>query len=172
MPVMFWGGVVLFRFGAVALDPACCCFNLACCCKIDPRHTYHLTISAPYCSNDLDGKVIDMFPGISLRGCYGFTGNATASACTNAILPIVVNIRCNLDLPDRGGGICDKYEIQFGYGASACANDTSWRRVEPGCSCDPISLVFKVQAPQWNGLGTSECDCCVPPDDLTVTLTW
>lgn len=172
MPIVFYNGQILFTNGLISMDPSCCCGSGSCCCVIDPRQTYHVTISAPNCTNNLNGMVIPLSPIVALGGCYGFTGSKMATACHSAVFLVVVNIRCNESLSDRGGGACDKYEIQMGYGASACLNHpTTWYRAETGCTCDPLNVVFKVPAPVWNGLGAPDCDCCVPPDDLTVTLT-
>ena len=64
------------------------------------------------------------------------------------------------------------YELEMYYNASPCVNRQGWVRVESGCTCSPLSLVFKMKSPKWNGIGVSDCDCCEDGDaDITVTIT-
>lgn len=175
MPIYFYQGKILFKDGKIAMGPNCCCGAAECCCQLDPTATYYATFDAPGCSV-LDNRVIEMVVtqngGSPICQVLGRKNNEIIEDCTVADIPIEINLRCNLNLEVRAGeGPCDRYELELYYTASSCKNVRQWVRVEPGCSCSPLNLVFKMEPPQWSGIGLEDCDCCETTEDITVTIT-
>ena len=159
------------------MGPDCCCGAAVCCCDLDCNKTYYATLSAPSCSV-LDARVIELEctqNGVGEDICQILIKKniETIPNCTSATIPIQITLRCNKALAIRNNaGECDRYELEMYYNASPCVNRQGWVRVESGCTCSPLSLVFKMKSPKWNGIGVSDCDCCEDGDaDITVTIT-
>ena len=173
MPIMFWNGQILFddASGQIAMDPSCCCGE--CCCNLLAQ-TLTATVYSADCAL-VDGQVITLTPAGSSPPsiCGTHTGQSDElGPCTTASFSMSLELRCNQSLEDRGGGFCDFYEMRVIYDSSSCANtSTDWRRVETGCDCSPLSLVFKLPPPSWGGFGSPDCDCCAGAADITVTVT-
>jgi len=171
---IFWNGQLLFApNGQLAMDLNCCCDRPSgnCCCNLSDN-TLIATIAAPDCPH-LDGVTITLTNQNDPTYCSFHVGvSATLDPCTTVQFTAIIRLRCNPTLSDRGGGLCDFYEASITYTSSACANTgADWRRVESGCSCSPLSLVFKLPPSSWSGLGGVNCDCCTSAADITVTIT-
>lgn len=175
MPIYTQGGK-LIRVGGTL--KGCCCDGAAvpcCCSEAQGKNLTGSFGSDGACGSYLDGRTITLTPDatqINTAVCVGWRASVIpVPKCEDAIIPFQVKIRCNTTLEDRGGGagLCDKMEANIAYLGSPC-NDTSgtWHRVEAGCSCSPLLLVFTLPTPSNSGLGGTGCGCCANP---TVTLT-
>ncbi len=175
MAIYFYNNKILIRNGQIAMDSRCCCQG-QCCCGLSDYVSYYATFSAPNCS-PLDGLVVELrmeSRGVDSVICeYLLRVSAEyIYDCTVADIPVEVKLRCNKDLTIRGGeGECDRYELEVIYASSSCVSTAGWTRVDSGCSCTPLTLVFQKTAPSSSGVD-AECNCCeVPGSTVTVTIT-
>lgn len=166
---VFWNDKILFTaVGVLAMDPNCCCdFPQSCCCDLFGE-TLIGTVSSGDCSL-VDGLTFSFFHAIN---CAEMSDQSDIlDPCETAQFSMTLRLRCNPTLSDRGGGACDKYEMQVVYNSSSCTTTPTWYRVESGCTCDPLMMVFKVAPPSWNGQGSPDCNCCSGAGLVTVTVT-
>lgn len=162
--------------GNLAGTASCCCETVppgTCCCQLDGMDLT-ATIDAPDCSASVDGQVITLVSvNPEAEYCEIFQGAVFPGNCSSGPFTITLNLRCNNTLPDRGGGAFDYYEMEAVYTGVPCAYaSTGWHRVQTGATCDPLSLVFKIPPPAWDGASPAgNCDCCTSLDNMTVTVT-
>jgi len=177
MAIYFYNNKILIRGGKIAMDSNCCCQG-QCCCGLGDLTTYYATFSAPNCSA-LDGLVVELqtdTEGISGLLCEFLKtiNDEFIEDCTITDIPVKVTLRCRKDLEIRSGeGECDRYEMEVIYPLSSCQDTSGWTRVDSGCSCNPLVLVFQKVAPSPRpGVPVGECDCCeIPGSTVTVTVT-
>lgn len=162
--------------GNLARTASCCCGNVPpgqCCCQLEGLDLT-ATIDAPNCSAAVDGQVITLiYDNPAAEYCEMHEGGVFPGNCSTTPLTIMLRLRCNQTLEDRGHGFSDFYEMSVVYTGGPCLLMSSpWRRVESGSTCNPLNLVFKVPPPQWDGVSPAgTCDCCTSADDMTVTVT-
>ena len=172
MPLFYQNGKLL-RFGGTLQN--CCCDQAPhCCCdNVLTRDLVGTFGSDGACGAYLDGRVVTLVRDHSQENatiCAAWIATVTpAETCGGIVVPFQVKIRCNTALSDRGGGLCDKYEVEITYQSSPCTSTAGiWTRVNSGCTCDPLNAVFTLPAPSNSGLGGAGCNCCTNP---TVTFT-
>lgn len=175
MPIYTQGGK-LIRYGGT-LKKCCCDGTTECCCREAQGQNVTGTFGTDGgCGSYLDSRVITLTPDatqVNNAVCTGWRATVIPSAlCEGVTLPFQVLIRCNNSLPDRGtSSLCDKYEASISFLGSPCNDTTGWHRVNAGCTCSPLSLVFTLPTPSNSGLGGTGCGCCTNPTiTLTVTL--
>lgn len=171
MPLYTQGGK-LIRVGS-ALKGCCCDGTSPCCCQESRGKTLTGQFGSDgACGSYLDGRTLTLDPSTTdVTGviCAAWQGRTTPlpNCGTGIVVAIEVRIRCNPDLPTRTSGLCDKYEAKVFWQASPCTATPDWYRVNSGCTCNPLSLVFTLPTPSNGGLSAG-CDCCANP---TVTFT-
>jgi hypothetical protein len=175
MAIYFYNNKILIRGGQIAMDSRCCCQG-QCCCGLSDFATYYATFSAPNCSA-LDGLVVELrmeIRGVNSVLCEYLTrvNPEWIYDCTNVDIPVEVTLRCNKALEIRPGqNECDRYELEVIYPISSCASTIGYTRVDTGCTCNPLTLVFQDVAPSPSGVD-AECACCETPGSaITVTIT-
>jgi len=175
MPIYFYAGKILIRGGLIAMGANCCCNE--CCCPLDLNTTYTATFSSSCAAVDGITIPLKLYTPIGDPYCQQLAPpvgvSPTIENCTTATIPITIMLRCNKNLAiGAGQGSCGQYELVVWYQASTCdTNPVDFRQVASGCSCSPLSLVFTVRAPKWDGVHfPKNCDCC-NGEDVTVTIT-
>lgn len=172
MPIYRSGGK-LIRFAGTLQN--CCCGGTApeCCCQESRGKVLTGQFGSDgACGSYLDGRTMTLNPDVTeVTGdiCAAWIANdrPVPNCGTGIVVPIQIRLRCNPTLTTRTSSLCDKYEAKVFWQASPCTAVPLWYRVNSGCSCNPLNLVFTLPTPSNGGLAPG-CDCCANP---TVTFT-
>lgn len=167
---------ILRRNGQIARNnnKKCCCGSAGCCCPLlneNPPNQPHPTLTISSTCAALDGKTAELIP-IILDGDCVIAWNTgiviSLGSCPSVEIKIGFVLEC---LGDQNG--CEDFVLSWGVDSSACADQSGGNRVpvDPGCSCDPVNMIFSNLKTPCKRQYQTECDCCLCSDTMTITIT-
>lgn len=157
MSVMFWEGSILFRYNAIAMDPACCCVvaPITRCCGCTWLEDYWLANKRlrVTLSGAVTGyMILDAEPELPYESdCSRWSGSDDSNITDGCLLkPFTFEFICYPSTTPTGG-----MELRLTHGSTNCNLDSVMSADSADCG-PPLSAVFSTNITEV--LPTCFCD--------------